>query len=314
MRMRRAIVRGAIIGGTAYAVALAVRRGGLVTSPWTASDDRDVPRSLNNLAVRRLRRGLDESAEPLFHTAREMLERAEPPRQDSLFSVRANLAALATLRAVREGAASRHDAARRLLGDAIALLEEAGPRSSRMLARALANLGRLERLSGDPDAGTQLFERALQVRHDATSSTADDATENLMAMADLYQALDEPGAADVCLEHAAAILQHASGPGRARLGTCLSRRATLAHAGGRLVEAGSLYRHALRIKTAALGPRHPSVARTLEDHAALLRELDRPVEASALEKRARPIRARSPRRDPLRRVDPLDTVLIPLSA
>jgi tetratricopeptide (TPR) repeat protein len=315
MRMRRAIVRGAILGGTAWAVAAAVRRSAGLGSPWTAPDDRDVPRSLNNLAVRRLRRGLDDSAEPLLDTARDVLDRADPPRPAALLTVRANQAALRTLRAARERAADRDDAARRLLVEAVELVDGGLPETARATARALANLARLEQTSGDAAAAARLFERALAVREEAVCTSAEEAAENLMGLADLHEALGQPGAADACLDRAALILRETSSrAGRVRLGACLGRRASLAHTGGRLVEAGSLYRHALHVKIATLGPRHPSVARTLEDHAALLRDLDRPAQAAVLEARARPIRARSARRDPLRRVEPLDTFLIPLAA
>jgi hypothetical protein len=314
MHVRRAIVRGVIIGGTAWIAALALRRSRGRLAPWKAPYDQDVPGSLNNRAVKRLRRGLDESADGLFQRVHELLEDADPPRPDSLLRVRANLAALYTLRAARERAARRDDAARPLLVEAVTILERNDPWSSRMLARAVTNLARLEQTSGDPHEGTRLFERALFLHEEASCASPEEAADTLMALADVHEMLGQPDRADACLADAADLLRNTAGRRRARLGACLSRRAALAHAAGRLVEAGTLYRRALQIKIAALGPRHPSVARSLEDHAKLLRELDRPAEADALEARARPIRARAARRDPLRRVEPLDTFLIPLSA
>jgi hypothetical protein len=54
----------------------------------------------------------------------------------------------------------------------------------------------------------------------------------------------------------------------------------------------TLYQRALMIRENALGPTpHPVVARSLENYAALLRKIYRPVEAAAMEARARVIRA-----------------------
>jgi tetratricopeptide (TPR) repeat protein len=309
MRIARAIVRGAVIGAATWTAMLAFRRA-LIAAPGWGTHDPDRPRRLNNLALARLKRGQDESAEALLYTAHELLELADPKRLELIRTVRANIAALYTLQASRERHAHRDDPARTLLTTAVEVLEESGPGAARMLVRALTNLARLERAQGNRDKSAALLERAAALGDQLRAASPGETAEDLLAVADVYHLLGQPREADARLERAAAILHHASGRARARLGTCLSRRAALAHEAGRLVDAGSLYRHALQVKLAALGPRHPSVACTLEGHAALLRALDRREEASLLEARARPVRARTGRRDPLRHVEPLDTFRI----
>ena len=58
---------------------------------------------------------------------------------------------------------------------------------------------------------------------------------------------------------------------------------------GKLDEAKAMYRRALSIKEAALGPNHTSVAPTLHCLADLLRQQGEHAEAKALMKRARAI-------------------------
>ena len=59
-------------------------------------------------------------------------------------------------------------------------------------------------------------------------------------------------------------------------------------------EAEPLQQRALTIAERALGPGHPDLATSLENYAALLRQLNRGTEASELELRAQRIRASRP--------------------
>ena len=56
--------------------------------------------------------------------------------------------------------------------------------------------------------------------------------------------------------------------------------------------AGPLYRMSLSISEKALGPDHPTIASSLLNYAAVLRELDRAAEAEAMEVRAKLIQAK----------------------
>ncbi|MEK6618065.1 MAG: tetratricopeptide repeat protein, partial [Nitrospirota bacterium] len=58
---------------------------------------------------------------------------------------------------------------------------------------------------------------------------------------------------------------------------------------GDLTGAESLYERALRIRQRALGPEHLDVAKTMENYAALLRQMQRKSEAVELEARAKAI-------------------------
>ena len=61
----------------------------------------------------------------------------------------------------------------------------------------------------------------------------------------------------------------------------------------RYQEAESLYQRAIAIDEKAFGPEHAEVATDLEAYAILLRAMNRPEEALALEERARAIRDKS---------------------
>jgi tetratricopeptide (TPR) repeat protein len=57
---------------------------------------------------------------------------------------------------------------------------------------------------------------------------------------------------------------------------------------GRYSEAEPLFQRALAIQEKALGPDHPNTATFLENYTALLRQMGRHEEATAVEARARP--------------------------
>ena len=59
-------------------------------------------------------------------------------------------------------------------------------------------------------------------------------------------------------------------------------------------EAEPLYQRALAIWEKALGPEHPNVATSLENYAALLRNMNREAEAVQMEAHAKAIRGKSP--------------------
>ncbi len=60
----------------------------------------------------------------------------------------------------------------------------------------------------------------------------------------------------------------------------------------KLAKAEPLYKRSLAIREKALGPEHQLVAQSLENYAALLREIGRGAEASTMEARAEAIRAK----------------------
>lgn len=78
-----------------------------------------------------------------------------------------------------------------------------------------------------------------------------------------------------------------------RLAISLNNLAELYRSQGKYAEAEPLYKRVLAIREKVLGPNHPDLAQSLESYAALLRQTDRPREATALEARAKVIRARN---------------------
>ncbi len=73
--------------------------------------------------------------------------------------------------------------------------------------------------------------------------------------------------------------------------TSLNNLALLYEAQGYYAEAEPLYQRSLAIMEKVLGPEHPSVATSLENYAALLRQTARADEAARMEARAQAIRA-----------------------
>ena len=62
---------------------------------------------------------------------------------------------------------------------------------------------------------------------------------------------------------------------------------------GKYAEAEPLYQRSLAILEKALGPEHPLVATSLENYAALLRNMNREAEAAQMEARAKAIREKA---------------------
>ena len=72
---------------------------------------------------------------------------------------------------------------------------------------------------------------------------------------------------------------------------CRTAGGVYASAQGHYARAEPIFKRALAINGQALGPNHPDVAVTLENLAALYRNMNRVAEAVALERRAAAIRA-----------------------
>ncbi len=82
------------------------------------------------------------------------------------------------------------------------------------------------------------------------------------------------------------------------MATSLNNLALLYEAQGKYAEAEPLYGRALAILEKTLGPDHPNVAQSLENYAALLREINRKTEAAELEARAKAIRTKHAKENP----------------
>jgi hypothetical protein len=68
---------------------------------------------------------------------------------------------------------------------------------------------------------------------------------------------------------------------------------TLYRMQSRYAQAEPLYQWALTLQRKALGPDHPEVAESLDEYAALLKQINREPEAAEMEAQARAIRAKA---------------------
>ncbi len=89
------------------------------------------------------------------------------------------------------------------------------------------------------------------------------------------------------------------GPNDPTTAALLDNLAGLYEAQGHYAEAEPLYQRSLAIWEKAQGPEHPDVAGSLENYAALLRETDREDKAEEMEARAKAIRVKHARGNPI---------------
>ncbi len=85
---------------------------------------------------------------------------------------------------------------------------------------------------------------------------------------------------------------------RAQVAVCLNNLALLYDDQDHNAEAEPLHKRSLAIWEKALGPKHPDVATSLENYAALLRATERTVEADKMEARAKAIRVKRAKEKP----------------
>ena len=84
------------------------------------------------------------------------------------------------------------------------------------------------------------------------------------------------------------------------MATSLNYLAVLYYAQGRYTEAETLYQRSLEIGRKVLGPERPTVATSLENYADLLRKTGRTTEAENMGARAKAIRAKRAKENPVK--------------
>jgi tetratricopeptide (TPR) repeat protein len=107
-----------------------------------------------------------------------------------------------------------------------------------------------------------------------------------------YKTRGQFGKAELLFRRALRVYKKALGPAHPHVAAVLSNLATLYGSQGNYAEAEPLYKQALAIAEDALGPDHPDVGATLDSYADLLRKTRRYEEATAMEMRAKTIRAK----------------------
>ena len=108
-----------------------------------------------------------------------------------------------------------------------------------------------------------------------------------------YKTRGQFAKAELLLKRALRVYKKALGPAHPHVAAVLSNLATLYGSQGKHAEAESLHKQALVIAEDALGPDHPDVGATLDSYADLLRKTGRYEEATAMEVRAKAIRAKA---------------------
>ena len=107
-----------------------------------------------------------------------------------------------------------------------------------------------------------------------------------------YKTRGQFGKAELLFRGALRVYKKALGPAHPHVAAVLSNLATLYGSQGKHAEAESLHKQALVIAEDALGPDHPDVGAILDSYAGLLRKTGRYEATTAMEIRAKAIRAK----------------------
>ncbi len=107
-----------------------------------------------------------------------------------------------------------------------------------------------------------------------------------------YKTRGQFAKAELLFKGALQVCKKALGPAHPHVAAVLGNLATLYGSQGKHAEAESLHKQALVIVEDALGPDHPDVGAILDNYADLLRKTGRYEETTAMEVRAKAIRAK----------------------
>jgi tetratricopeptide (TPR) repeat protein len=158
------------------------------------------------------------------------------------------------------------------------------------VAAALDDLITLYRVTGRLAEVEPLLKRAVAIRqwHERKEPLAYGRALNVLAA--YYADQQRIPEAIAAAEQARAVDQAAEGANSSVVAADWSNLGALYQAEGRMQDAKHAYRQSAAAWAASLEPDHPEAAETLEEFAALLRELGADAEAQAAETRAREIR------------------------
>ncbi|HEX8376002.1 MAG TPA: tetratricopeptide repeat protein, partial [Geminicoccaceae bacterium] len=261
-----------------------------VRSAALGADHPAVAETRANFAALAYARGDMAVAEGLYREALAVEEKRLPPGDPGLALTRANLAETLS-RQGRPGEAV--PLLERVLASRVGLAGGEGRAETAQvrheLAVALAAAG-----GGDGLARAQeLLKESLAARERLSGP---ESPEVAATLSDLAEVLRRRGQPDAALPHLARVLAireaaAAKGDGGGTdLAAILNNLALLHFRRGAYLEAEPLLARAVRVEAEALGPDHPDLAVTLENHAAVLLELERREEAEAALHRAKAVR------------------------
>jgi eukaryotic-like serine/threonine-protein kinase len=189
-----------------------------------------------------------------------------------------------------EAAAGDYPAAREHIERSIALREAAGDGDSAELAGALANLGAIVGVMGEPGLATEHLRRAIAMRERVQSPRHPDVGRDLHNLGSMLAQQRHYDEAAPILERALTIKREVLGDDHPDVAYTLVSLGNVAVARRRFDEAELHLRAALAIQERALGPDHPDVAFSLLALGDRYLQDARPREAVPLLRRALAIR------------------------
>ncbi len=247
------------------------------------NQDADIDRlrvqSLGDLASLYRVQGRYEEAEPLFHQALDLAERAFGPDDLEVSSVLNNLAVLYKY-------TGRFAEAGRLYQRALSITEKALGSEHPEVATIYHNLGGLEHASGNFARGEPFARRSVAIREKALGPDHPEVAADVAALAALLDGQKKYAEAERLYRRALAVFERVHGSEHYEIAVNLNNVAALYHATGRASKAEAFYARALAIKEKLLGSDHPDVAMTLNNLAVFYKSQKRYAQAEPLYRRA----------------------------
>ncbi len=242
-------------------------------------DKRDLPITLNDVAVFHYEAADHQSAEPLYRRALAIDEQSYGPDHPDV-AIRLNdLAQLLY-------ATNRLSEAEPLMRRALAIDEQSHGPDHPDVATCLNNLAGLLEATNRPVEAEPLFRRALAIDEQNHGPDHPNVARDLNNLAVLLDATNRLTETEPLYRRALAIDERSYGPDHPDVARDLNNLAMLLRATNRLAEAEPLMRRALAIWERCLGTDHPNVASAINNLAQLLRVTNRLAEAEPLVRRA----------------------------
>lgn len=173
--------------------------------------------------------------------------------------------------------------------------QESGADDPRLLLH-LNLLGLLELAQGRFDQALSLLERSLSITTNAFPGDSPGLAPLLNTIAFLRYERDENGQADLLFRRSMKIREKSLRQDPLDDAMAAANHALLSQQQGKFDESTKAYRLAIALVEKEISPDHAVLAIILENYADLLRNTNRPTEASKLEARARIIRSAFPQR------------------
>ncbi len=249
-------------------------------------DDRDVARSLSNLAGVYQAQGRYAEAEPLFQRSLAIREKAFCKDHSSVATTLNNLASLYKDQAKYEQAESLHLRS-------LAIKEKSLGKDHPKVATSLNNLSDIYDTQGKYEQAEPYFLRSLAIREKALGKDHSDVALSLHNLAALYRTQGKYEQAESYYLRSLAIWEKTLGNNHPLVATSLNNLAELYQSQHKYAQAEPLLQRSLRIREKALGKDHPNVASTLHNLARFYYKQEKYAQAEPLLKRSLAIREKA---------------------